>query len=423
MWALWLLLAGGLVREVLGQTAVAEFGAFTFHSTDPAVVVALLAVLGNLARGRFDWQPYAWPVLAMAALLGVNFLRGILADPDPALLWLRANAMIALVPLLALTMRPGTAPMRAARHALLLAAAALSLLLLVRLAFGATFLMTADVTDLTANDGGRPLSAPGTMLLVLASAMLASEVLRRCALRLDPALLAALALPVLVLLTRQGTAIIAELVALAAVVLVQRSPSHGWRLVFGGLGVIAALGLIALFLAPLLESPDVQRRLGNLGTRQEVWAALTDLWPTLPLSTQLFGFAAGQQPALLVYFGGAYSYWSLSIHSMYYGSLPMMGYAGGGAFAILLAMLGWRSLRGALAHIDPLPAFPLAACLVTAIVGYSYELRNDMLVGLFMAIWWLRATAPGKVDRRGPAPAALRRQTAPPSPRSYRRAR
>lgn len=278
-----------------------------------------------------------------------------------------------------------------ARRALVVSSALLSLLVLLRLATHPSLFMTVDAPDEMINDGGRALSAQGAFLMVLASGVLTSEFLAQSRFAFDRMTFAVIALPILILLTRQGTANIAEIAMLGTVVFFQRGSSQSVRIVFGALAAMLITMLLVFLLPALRDNADLIQRANNLGTREEVWTSLMAIWPSQPISIQLFGFPAGQQLPLQVYLGGSYRLWEYGIHSMYYGALPMMGYVGAVAYVAMLTLLLWGTLRGSLRKFDPLPASSLGLCVATAILSYSYEVRNEATFGLFLAILWLRA--------------------------------
>lgn len=418
IWSIRLLIGGALVREALGQSKILVIGSYDVHSLDPAVVVALLAAAAHLAKRRLDWRPYTIPILIIAGLIGINFLRGIISDPGPALLSVRANASIATMLVLAVSMRTTATVMQSARHALLLCCIGLGVLVLLRLATYPSLFMTVDRPDAMINDGGRPLSAQGSFLMVLASGIVTAQILQRRRLVMDYMTAAAAILPLLVLLTRQGTASLAEFAVLATVIVLQRGHSQGRRLLWAGLAVPAVFALLAWVLPIFLDSEDFLRRTKNIGTRQEIWRSLMASWPGESLFVQLFGYPAGQQPMLMVLWSDGYRDWTNSIHSMYFGALPIMGYLGAIAYVSMLIMLIGTALKGTLRKQNPLPATPLALCLATAVLSCSYEMRNDALIALLFAIAMLRqgcAYAPVRPTQMGARPTRQVRLPARPA--------
>ncbi len=152
---------------------------------------------------------------------------------------------------------------------------------------------------------------------------------------------------------------------------------------------------------------NLAKRGGTYEGRVPIWDGLKKVWPTLPLNERLFGMPGGQMPYLVVTNWKMPAVWYGSIHSMYYGALPIMGYVGLTAYVLMLVLLTAGSLRNVLRRDSPAltPAYPLAFCIGTAILAVSYENRNQQMFGLFFALWWLRYDA---VSRRR---AAVARRT------------
>jgi len=392
MLAIWLLVIGATLQEIIGRSEIVSFGFYTLHLIDPAPVVALLASAAYLREGRLRWSPFVPPIVVIALLIGVNLLRGAAIASDAALLWARANLGIAVFLILAIAMRPDAAILRTARRALIATSVVLGTLVMLRLLLSPTLFMVTDAIDAEMLMDGRPLSAQGAFLLVLASLMLTSEVLQRQSIRLGPMTLWAALLPLLTLLTRQGTTSIALLASLLAVFALQQGRHRHSRALLAAVGAIVALGLLAAALPSLVETQDFTQRSGNLGTRREIWQSLMGLWHELPLTAQLFGLPAGERPALVIFANGGFQPWPYSIHSMYFGSLPLMGYTGAIAYVALLGVGAGKALAATLSRHRPIPAFALACLLATAIFSVSYEVRHSEILGLFLAIWWLRAS-------------------------------
>jgi hypothetical protein len=405
IWAIWaLLIGGGPVREILGWTQIVSTGVFTLHSVDPAIVLSLLAVCAHLFRQRLAWHLFTPPILVMSGLIVINFMRGMSVEPPAALLWIRADGGIATMLALAVVMRPIEPVMRSTKNALIFCSVVMCVLLLLRIATHPTLFMTYDVSDADANDGGRGLSVYGTFVMTVTGVVMMSDLLRQNRFRLTLPNIFALALPIFILLTRQGTASIAAIVAYGIVFAIQRGKLHSariWLSVFLG---AAALALVLVVLPQVSANQYLAHRADNLGTRQSVWHALMSVWPDLPWMTQFFGYPGGQGPKLFVFNAGVYRVWSNSMHSMYYGSLPIMGYVGLACYLMMLVLLTLSSFSGSLRRVHSIPAYPAACCVATVILSVSYEVRSECLCGLFIAIWWLRAARGVPVQQRAAPP-------------------
>lgn len=389
--AVWLLITGALVGEFLGKGALVSFGSFTLHASDPGIVLAAIATLANFARGKFSWPNYSMPIFLMTALIVINFLRGFAIDSSPALLFARANLGMVFLLMLALVAQGEQQLISAVRRALLISSALITVLALLRFASYPSLFMVLDTPDALINDDGRVLSAQGAFLLVLANGVLASEFLAQNRFKFDLLAFSVIALPILIFLTRQGTASIAAITMLIMILLAQQSRSRPTRIILVSFfGILISLGLV-LLLPALNENANFIRRGTNLGTRQEIWASLMAIWPTQPISIQLFGYPAGQQPPLQVYWGSFYHTWGNSTHSMYYGALPIMGYAGLMSFIAMMLLLIGETLRRSLRRFNALPSYSLGLCIATATYAYAYEIRDTATLGLFLAILSLRA--------------------------------
>lgn len=407
-WAIWALVLAGVGSEVLGQTLLASFGFYTLHIVDPAVVLLFAACALSL-RARLPQGGMALVmVLVIASLVIVNFVRGLAVQPASALLWARANLSIAPFLLLAVTCPLSSDFYRTVRRALIVAACLLCALAVLRHLAGPSLFMTGVIAEQDINDGGRVLSVYGAYLLALGAALLLSDALqfargRRRRLALLPILVA------VELTTGQGTASIALVTMCGLVLFLERGPFRSIRASAGGV-LLISLALVAS-LADVESLPfaaggnfDLAHRSDNFQTRQAIWTGLKAGFGALDLKDQLFGLPAGQLPDVIVSmqdrFGAArVSEWKASIHSMYYGSLPIMGYVGLSAYIFLLILLALGSLV-AVVRARPgrlTPTYPLAMCIGTAILSVSYEVRNDGLLGVFFAIWWYRFARSTKV--------------------------
>jgi hypothetical protein len=424
-WGIWGLALSGVGREVLGQTQLVSFGFYTLHIVDP-VVVLIFAAWGLSLRERLpNGGLMLLPTMLIASLIVLNFARGMAADSAPALLWARSNLSIAPLLMLAVTCSLSPDFERTVRRALIVSAGLLCFLAVLRHIAGPSLFMTVSINDQDINDGGRVLSVGGAFLIALAAALLLSDALRSSRGRLK-SLALLVAFFVVELSTGQGTASVALVAMCGMVLLLERGPLRGVRAAAGAMVLVAVALAATLIDADTLTSMsggtfDLAHRSGNFQTRQAIWAALEASLPQLAMFDQLFGLPAGQLPDLLVTLqdrmGNAQvSEWQKSIHSMYYGSLPVMGYLGLSAYIFLLVLL---ALGLIVAVLRPragriVPVYPLAMCIGTAILSVSYEIRNDNLLGIFVAVWWFRFARPRRM-----APTPLTRAPAMSADRAY----
>jgi hypothetical protein len=410
---------------VLGQSNLFGFGFYTLHIIDPAVVL-IVAAWGASMRVRLPQGGLLLvPVALIAALISLAFVRGMIVDSAPALLWARANLAIAAIFMLATTCSLSSDVHHSIRRALVVSAVLLCGLAALRLATSPSLFMINGVRDQDINDGGRALSASGAFLISLAAAIILSDALRFSARRLRRLALF-LTFVLIGIGTGQGTATVALGAMCGTVLLIERGPLRGTRAVLGTLlliviAVIASTPGVADLFATSGGTFDLAHRSDNFQTRQAIWSALKIGFAKLSAFDQIFGLPAGQLPDMFVTLSdrqgrALLSEWTLSIHSMYYGSLPMMGYVGLSAYIFLLVLLSLGSLASTMRTRANrvVPAYAVGMCLGTAILSISYEVRNEELIGIFLAITWYRfARSPAPrpmllapLPARGPQPTA-----------------
>jgi hypothetical protein len=410
VWAVWTLMLAGVANEVLGQTALIGFGFYTFHVVDPAVVLTFLAWSFYQTERAPTGGLVVAPVLLVGLLLIVNFGRGITGNSASALLWARGTLEIGGLLLLGTVCSPTPAMRAVFRRALLTAGFLIAGLTFLRVIFGPQLFMTIGPVEegIGINDGGRPLQATGAFILGMSATLLCSEVIRKGLNRGWPQAGMMLVLLFALFASGQGTATLATVAMLMIVTVFERG---GYRMARGSLAVMGLVAITIVLIASGFDMEnikignwDLARRSGTYEGRLAIWSGLKKVWPTMPLSTQMFGMPGGEMPYLIVTNWKMPAVWTGSIHSMYYGAIPMMGYLGLVAYVAVLVLLTVGSLRNVLRRHSPslTPAYPLAFCVGTVILAFSYENRNQQLFGLFFALWWLRFDA---VSRRQAAAA------------------
>lgn len=393
-WTIWLLALSAVAREILGQSELVSLGFYTFHVIDPPVFMSLIAVIANLAVGRLTWRIYTLPILVIAGLILLNFMRGVVSDPGHALLWSRSYCGIATLLFLSISARPSRRILAVIQRSLVLTSVALLLLFSLRLGTRPNLFMLSitDVSEI--NDGGRCLSVFGTFLMLLTALFTISQQLRRGRLTISLRSFLAVVLPVAIPLTGQGTATIATAISILCIILLERGPGRGFRI---GMGLFVVASALLLSQAANMEtfssSQSMGRRLNNLEIRQKVWDALSADWPRRSYVTQIIGLPGGESPRLIVYAQKAYREWTANMHSMYYGALPLMGYMGLVCYLFLLMALTILSLAGILRRGAVIPSYVFATCVAVWILSYSYEIRSDSLFALILVIFVLRERA------------------------------
>jgi O-antigen ligase len=393
----WLFALARVVVEVIGQTEIVSFGFYTFHIVDIPIALSVGTAALCLLRNGLAQRFLIVPAILIALLLGYNLILGITTSSAPALLWARNCVSIGTLLLIGVSAGRDI-PVGAIRRALLFTAALLALLVVLRLATTPNLFMINGWSAAETNDGGRPLSAQGTLMIVLPTLWLWSDVLRAPGWRFDLRMFSAVALPVLVLATRQGTASISLLVGLAVVFLLEPGRNRLPR-VFTTVGIGILVGIFAFMIVPMLaDQLEFGQRQKNFGWRQAIWDAINLLWPQLPWHTQAFGIAGGQMPALDIHMDHGYVEWQGAVHSMYYQMLVVSGFIGLASYCLLLGGLSIICLGRVLR--SKFPAYPLAFCTVTVIFGYSYDVRAEQLVGVLMAIWLTNTRFTGRAPSR-----------------------
>ena len=104
---------------------------------------------------------------------------------------------------------------------------------------------------------------------------------------------------------------------------------------------------------------------------------------------QWFGLPAGQEPVIFMPILGGF-YWEHSIHSMYYGLLPLNGLVG---FALYLTLIGTElkksivlTFNGKTSDDRASSGLSLAMWTLLIIFGLSYELRAENGVMIAQAL-------------------------------------
>lgn len=399
--AIWAIGIGGLLREFLGQSEITSFGFYNFHTVDVGVALAFLACLASLFKERMKIDLLKISVLVVSTIILLNFTRGLILNPSAALLWSRTNIGICAILLLSISIYPSFYVISNARKTLLTIAYIMALLAVLRLFTRPSLFMIVRDSDFLINDGGRPLTAQGAFCIVLASGLLVSDFFLSSSAKFRSAF-AAMFLATVVILTRQGTASIAVSAVIITILVAQRSQGQTIRLSVGALLLMPVTYVLYIFSDDFLASSDAIQRAENLSTRKEVWSALLSEWPRQPLINQLLGLPGGEGLPLQVYLSGHFQQWDHGMHSMYYGMLPIAGYIGAVFYIVILLCITMGSIRRLIESKSVMPAFPLAFCLATIILSYSYELRADSLLGFYSAMLCYRYYSNAKTIRAMP---------------------
>lgn len=403
--SVWFGCLGRFFTEVLGQTEVTSFGAYHFHTVDLPTVIAIVAAFLCVVQQGVDKRLLTVAVMVMSVLIVVNLVRGLQADAAQAQLWARSYLGLAMMLIVAVASgtQPPTESVRRAFGALALM---LGLLALIRLVTTPTLFMIANVTDIDANDGGRVLSAPGAFMMALGSVWMWSDRLRSMKLLLSWRTTVPLILTTIMVLTRQGTANIAFMAGLFTIAIFEPSRTRVFRAAsVVAVGIVGTLS-ITLILPMLSAGAEMSHRSDNLSTRQAVWNAVDRIWPLQDTATQFFGLPGGQIPLLFVNLASSTQLWQRQLHNMYYQMLIAIGYLGLACYTFILISVAITAFY--LASIKSrAPAYPLAFVIMTAILGYSYDIKSEQIFGVVVAIWWTRPTYSRIFDSLAPSKLAL----------------
>ena len=322
-------------------------------------------------------------------MLLITLFRGLSGNPADVFLWVRASMLVPVAMLLGALVRKDSNLIKRIEKATILCGVILATLAISRwLTFpGFPFFETT----LGANEG-RPLSAPGGILLATASAIAVNRAINIRvnfrAFSLCFLLIAGL------LLSGQGTAIIAAVIMMAFV-LFFKSETYSFIsifILFVFLGALFTL-IFVVGLESILPGDAIQyfdQRLANRSTRQAIWDGFLPVFEGSSMLVQLIGFPAGQRPALLLSLpNGQTNLWEASLHSQYFGVLSDTGYLGAAIFAfaiiyVLITSIFRKFVFQYNRRASNLGLVLLFGCLT---FGYSYEWRDSMAIPGFLSIY------------------------------------
>lgn len=332
-----------------------------------------------------------------------------------AIISLRLTGTFALMLLVAAITDPDDNIGRQVLNVLDKASLALCALVTLRLALGPQLFIQAEFSRIQdINDGGRPLSASGALLIASAAAVQLSRLMRN---RItiwswDGAKLGALVISLL--LTGQGTATICGAVGLGLVWGFENGAIRSARItLFTGLAItFLTIAIIApsalepsnwLNLLPDAISENLNRRQSNLGTRQIIWEGIITQWSEASTLNQIIGWPAGERPQIIIN-SRAWGtvIWEANAHSMYFGTLISHGIIGVTILVMIAILAGTASLRRSIAGStqtgDLSPPGTLA--LISIFITYSYSYNIDNEASLILATALLAAQRRPRIGDR-----------------------
>lgn len=397
--AIWVMLGSCLVRETIGRTEIVQVANYTLHVIDISLIFLILAVAINILRVRLTLSLTLMPILVIVGLTLLNLLRGSLLDPGQTLVWIRINVSLSLILLLAISAPTTPRFWRGVVRGIHIAALFLVTLLALRGIFGHTlFILYEFDSAIGLNDGNRSIAAFGAFVLALSFIIALSTMIQphrrfRVATWVWPGvLLLSLAM------SGQGTAAMCAVIGGVVVLIAERSLFRAPMSLLVAIGV--ALGVVYLIAGTVVNLEDVSlgawdlsRRTSTYESREEIWARFLDSFAHYNAFDKFFGLPAGRSPAFTVYLSGVSGQWKSSLHSMYIGTLPVLGIVGLSMFVILMLQLliGLVGRTNRMTRLGgPVRAVPLACVIATLVLSITYEVRYEQVLGLFIGIWWLQ---------------------------------
>lgn len=387
----WMVLLLALFRELTLQSTLLFIGGFNLTVSDPIVFIGGV-ILAMHAKRRPSLTLGTVLVAAYAAVIALNIARGLSVRPYDAIVTLRLNGGFVVLLLLGLYVRADEWWHPRILRALLTVGGALAALIVLRTALGPTFPFgaSADIAVDEINDGGRALSAQGTILVVMAAVVLLARYMAPTSAGGGRPInfMISVFLCLTVVATRQGMATIICVVAWGTTFCAMPGPSRRARTTLGL--AAGAAGLFAYYVLPEIiplealndSLPkafafDLSKRETTLSFRQAIWAGLLDDRETWTTMSQILGLPAGVKPSIWIdYWGG--TLWELSVHSMYYGLLPVAGVVGLALYCGVLASAAVARLKDVIAGRG-MPGATLAFTFIimAALMGISNDLRHE----------------------------------------------
>ena len=398
----WVVLLCALYREVSGQFTLFYIGNFNLTIAEPIIGMSTWVLLRHAGRKP---RITLGSVLALcyAVLLLINLMRGMGGNRYDAIITLRLNGGLAVILALSAFIFPRELWHPRVQRIVVIIGAILSALVIVRVIMGPGFLMIGreELDPSNINDGGRPLSAQGTIVLAMALVtVLANFMLPHNRGGGRPIqLFASLGMMLTVVLTKQATATIACFAACAALIALMPGRSRSLRMI--ACGTAAAVALFSIYVLPEVVSIetinsylpsgmafDVAKREATFEFRNEIWSGLMADRETWPWLSQVIGLPAGVKPYIWIHYWGG-TQWELGLHSMYYGILPVAGIVGLAFYCGLLAYAAWTCLIGSLKgtpEYSPSAPIGLSLAIIAFIFSVSYDMRNENGLMLLLAL-------------------------------------
>ncbi len=426
--------------EFRGSGELFVVGSYHCNVIDIAVVFGAAAFLfvpkekmlwvGRDGRAKFIDAVVKLCILFLLVIDAANLVRGLHTDPFKAFYFQRTSLFFLLLGGIIIWMRPIYEIRKYLSTLLAIGSVGIVAIFLLRVMFGSSY--GIDIHSSVYNEfqygAKRALSADAAVFISCSVLFLFDRIATKFNSRRDIIYSAcALLLFMVVLASRQRTAIIAEISGIVIyIILNPRSilqlpgfvKISGILLFFGLLSLIFVLGVdgvAELFPAEFQQSAT---NTATLDARHLIWAAAIEQFNSWGTIRHLIGNEAGR--SYDIYVGG--EEWKAQLHNTYVGTLLQAGILGLVALIGLIASSVIRALgalrrRGAANLVGLSPQLGLAWLTIMLIYGYSYEWHN--LISLFalvpMAAWTgLGQASTVAVNRPRPRPRP-RVRVAPPT--------
>jgi uncharacterized membrane protein len=385
-------LLGAIYREITGTPTIAYIGSFNFTAFDPLFVTAWIAAIYALAVRGFRASIVSPIAIVIAVLLSLSFLRGFFVTRSESFIWLRSSGVFAPILLMSIASTSRDRQIASLLSMVRYASIVISCLAIARYLTSPTLFMTIDVSVEDANDGGRVLANSGAMIVVAGLAVSVSSLFRS---RFRPGssiwIQVALFLAA-VIISQQGTAIIAAIVVVFVLSLLERP--RGVRSLVFAVGVVLAIIVAATATGGKLEPSNIfgentARREYNLQVRRQIWQAAQNAIESRSGFDQAIGAPGGFRENILVKLGTNTVLWNFSFHSMYIATWADIGWIGLTAYVGLLFTIAVLSLMRTFRNHSEgsaSAALQFALVLAAALESYSYELRQEGLLLLMIPL-------------------------------------
>lgn len=401
LYSVWLALGMLMFKEVLNDPSIFFIGSYNVSVTDPIIVFQVWAIGSLYSRRTIRNDLLSWLCLGMGALVLLGVLRGMEDNLFEALRSIRYQGAFAFFLLMVPVLPRDETLLRKIRDAIIIFALITSVLVVLRFLIGPSLFMRAVYQDiLLINDGGRPITADGALVMGVGIAMFLSRWIEK-----DFGRYAAIALPVFavlcfcLLLTAQATAIIGSTLSIATVAALHPSLNRPTR-IFVVVVTISLLALLVLYLSGYFGPPDLsifpryvqdnlKRRTGTVEFRQFIWRGLMIDFQRWNIIEQLFGLISTDKPYIFMPYADGMYWWS-AIHSMYYGAIVFMGIVGLTLYIVMLLATILGGLRWVFGPKQSWTRFggaiPLGVIMAIVVFGYSYEIRDEHAALILFAV-------------------------------------